>query len=241
MRAAACLLFLLLTGCAGAGGAPTAGRAGAAGAAAATGGIEIIDRPISFSAARHAMTLEYIEAQYGLKPRDIVITPRVIVLHWTAIDDLEASFRVFDRETLAGRPELAGAGAVNVSTQFLVDSGGTIYRLMPETWMARHVIGLNYDAIGVENVGGRDGVDNLTDAQVAANIALVRQLKASYPTIEYLIGHHEYQAFDGHPLWRELDASYRTIKTDPGDRFMNAVRAGVAELRLRGAPERGGR
>src|SRR5690606_2251200 len=109
-----------------------------------------------------------------------------IVLHWTAIEDFESSFRTFDSETLSGRPDLAGSGDVNVSIQFLVDRDGTIYRLMPETWMARHVIGLNYVAIGVENVGtGTPNTDTLTDAQIAANIDLVRYLAGKYPTIEY--------------------------------------------------------
>jgi dipeptidyl aminopeptidase/acylaminoacyl peptidase len=244
-------LTLLLAGCSTAGGHPpvettaiaTASRTAdqpvavhdATGAAAEP---RIVDRPISFSPQRHEMTRAYIQTQYGMEVPDITITPRVVVLHWTAIDDLEATFRVFDRETLAGRPDLAGAGAVNVSSHFVVDRDGTIYRLMPETWMARHVIGLNYNAIGVENIGGRDGVDDLTDAQIAANSALVRYLTALFPTIDYLIGHHEYQAFEGHPLWRELDASYRTVKTDPGDRFMGAVRAAVADLRLQGPPTR---
>jgi N-acetylmuramoyl-L-alanine amidase len=196
----------------------------------------IVERPISFSAQRVEMTRDYITERYGFRPDDIVITPRIIVLHWTAIDDVDATFRVFDREVLAGRADLASAGAVNVSSQFVVGQDGTIYRLMPENWMARHVIGLNYDAIGVENVGGGNGIDNLTDAQVQANIRLVRHLVQRYPTIEYLIGHHEYQAFDGHALWRELDPSYRTVKSDPGERFMAAVRAGVTGLRLRGAP-----
>jgi N-acetyl-anhydromuramyl-L-alanine amidase AmpD len=195
----------------------------------------IVDRPISFSAQRTEMTRTYIEQQYGLKPADITITPRMIVLHWTAIRDLEGSFRAFDRETLAGRPELASAGQVNVSIHFLVDLDGTIYRLMPETWMARHVIGLNYDAIGVENVGGADG-DNLTDAQIEANAQLARYLAKKYDTIEYLIGHHEYQRFERHPLWRERDASYRTTKIDPGERFMSRVRARVADLGLKGPP-----
>lgn len=197
----------------------------------------IIDRPISFSGARKAMTLAYIRERYGLEPAEITITPRMIVLHWTAIEDLEGSFRAFDRETLAGRPDIAGAGAVNVSIHFLVDRDGTVYRLMPETWMARHVIGLNYDAVGVENVGtgGPDG-DTLTPAQVEANIRLVRYLARKYPTIEYLIGHHEYLAFEGHPLWRELDDDYRTVKIDPGDRFMDAVREGVEGLGLEGPP-----
>jgi dipeptidyl aminopeptidase/acylaminoacyl peptidase len=257
MRFSACLLTLALTltpilaSCSSAGGhAPAESAAiattprtvdqpvSASAVAAATIAPRIVDRPISFSPQRHEMTRAYIQTQYGIAAPDITITPRVVVLHWTAINDLEATFRVFDRETLAGRPDLAGAGAVNVSSQFVVDRDGTIYRLMPETWMARHVIGLNYNAIGVENIGGRDGVDDLTDAQIAANSALVRYLTARFPTIDYLIGHHEYQAFEGHPLWRELDASYRTVKTDPGDRFMGAVRAAVADLRLQGPPAR---
>lgn len=198
----------------------------------------IVDRPISFSEARHEGTLDYIREHYGIDADHIGITPRMIVLHWTAIDDLEGSFRAFDPETLGGsRPDLEGAGDVNVSIQFLVGKDGTVYRLMPENWMARHVIGLNYEAIGVENVGtGTRESSTLTEDQVAANIALVRYLVAKYPTIEYLIGHHEYTAFEDHPLWRELDPEYRTSKIDPGEAFMSKVRAGVAELGLEGPP-----
>jgi N-acetyl-anhydromuramyl-L-alanine amidase AmpD len=199
----------------------------------------IIDRPISFSETRTEMTRAYIREHYGIDADDIAIEPRVIVLHWTAIDDLEGSFRAFDPETLGGsRPDLEGAGNVNVSIHFLVGKDGTVYRLMPETWMARHVIGLNYAAIGVENVGtGTPESSTLTDDQVEANIALVRYLVRRHPTIEYLIGHHEYRAFESHPLWLERDDGYRTAKIDPGDRFMNAVRAGVADLGLKGPPD----
>jgi len=206
--------------------------------AAAPPDLAIVDRPVSFSEARREGMLAYIREHYGLDPVDLRITPRIVVLHWTAVDDLEASFRTFDRETLGGRPELAGAGDVNVSIQFLVAKDGTVYRLMPEDWAARHVIGLNYDAVGVENVGtGSREDDTLTDAQLRANIQLVRYLVREYPTIEYLIGHHEYRAFEGHPLWRELDEGYRTTKIDPGERFMSAVRAGVADLGLKGVRE----
>jgi N-acetyl-anhydromuramyl-L-alanine amidase AmpD len=198
----------------------------------------IQDRPISFSEARHEATLAYIADHYGKQPSDISIEPRIIVLHWTAIDDYEESFETFDREELAGtRPDLAAAGQLNVSIQFLVGRDGTVYRLMPETWMARHVIGLNYSAIGVENVGGGDSVDNLTDAQIQANIRLVRYLAKGYPSIEYLIGHMEYRQFEDHPLWLEIDPGYRTEKVDPGDRFMTAVRDAVADLGLKGPAE----
>lgn len=197
----------------------------------------IHDRPISFSAGRVDATLRYVADHYGLHPEDISIVPRIIVLHWTAIDDFEESFAAFDPETLGGsRPGLGGADEVNVSIQFLVDRDGTISRLMPETWMARHVIGLNWSAIGVENVGGGGGVDNLTDAQIAADIRLVRYLVRRYPTIRYLIGHMEYRRFEGSPLWLEVDPGYRTDKIDPGVRFMRAVRGGVSDLGLEGPP-----
>jgi beta-lactamase class A len=222
--AAAALCSLLLAGC----------------APALTGaGLRIVDRPIPFSARRVEMTRAYIRAHYGLDVPDIRIVPKIVVLHWTAVPTLEGSFEAFRPERIpASRTELTGAGEVNVSIHFLVDRDGTVYRLMPETWMARHVIGLNYDAIGVENVGGADGREDLTDAQVAANIRLVRYLARKYPTIEYLIGHSEYESFEGHPLWRELDPGYRTGKIDPGKRFMTAVRAGVEGLGLKGPPAR---
>lgn len=200
-------------------------------------GLRIEDRPIRFSADRESGTMQYIADHYGESPEDISIVPRVIVLHWTAIDGFEGSFAAFDSEALGGsRPDLAAAGDVNISIHFLVDRDGTVYRLMPETWMARHCIGLNYSAIGVENVGGGDSIDNMTDEQIAANIQLVRYLAEKYPTIHYLIGHMEYREFEGHPLWLEMDEGYRTEKVDPGDRFMNAVRNAVVDLGFEGPP-----
>ena len=206
--------------------------------AACTSSPRIHDRPIPFSSVRQEATLDYVAVHYDRQPTDISIEPRIIVLHWTAIPDLAGSFDAFEPEQLPNsRPDLANAGQVNVSIQFLVDRNGAIYRLMPETWMARHVIGLNYNSIGVENVGGADSIDNMTDAQIEANIRLVRYLVKKYPSIEYLIGHSEYREFEGHPLWLELDDSYRTNKVDPGDRFMRAVRKSVASLNLKGPEE----
>ncbi|MBZ0199303.1 MAG: N-acetylmuramoyl-L-alanine amidase [Ignavibacteriaceae bacterium] len=188
----------------------------------------IIDKPISFSKQRVDLTKEYIKVHYGIDAQNISIEPKVIVLHWTAIDDFEACFNLFNMETLNGsRPDLEASGQVNVAIQFLVDRDGSVYRLMPETEMARHCIGLNYNSIGVENVGGENNVDNLTDEQIAANIKLVKYLVEKYPGIQYVIGHLEYRLLEGSPLWLEKDPEYRTIKYDPGKRFMNAVRNGV--------------
>lgn len=175
-----------------------------------------------------------MEERYGLENRD-TISPKMIVLHWTAIPTLEKSFAAFESSRLPNwRPEIAGAGALNVSAHFLVDRDGTIYRLMPEHLMARHVIGLNHCAIGVENVGGTETTP-MTKEQIKANIALVRYLKRKYD-IEYVIGHHEYQRFEGHPYWLEKDAGYRTSKSDPGDNFMNAVRSAFPKNTFKPVP-----
>lgn len=100
---------------------------------------------------------------------------------------------------------------------------------MPETYMARHVIGLNLSSIGIENVGGNK--KELTLEQSKANIELVKYLKEKYKTIEYLIGHYEYQNFEKHPLFLEKNANYRTIKHDPSVEFMQNLRDNFPDLK----------
>ncbi|MDX1470272.1 MAG: peptidoglycan recognition family protein, partial [Flavobacteriaceae bacterium] len=147
---------------------------------------KIIDRPIIFNQERKVLTLEYLDSRYKLKQQEPTITPTMIVLHWTEIPTLEKSFEAFYNPTLPNwRPEIESVSGLNVSSHFLVDRDGTIYRLMPETTMARHVIGLNHAAIGVENVGGTPELP-LTEAQLKANIKLVEYLSKKYPIL-YLI------------------------------------------------------
>ena len=191
---------------------------------------KIIDRPISFDEQRIKLTLEYLASHYGIIQEYPTILPRMVVVHWTAIPTMEATFNTFNPSTLPNnRADIQSAGALNVSSQFLVDTDGTIYRLMPETTMARHVIGLNHCAIGIENVGpGADG--KLTLAQLESNVILINYLQKKYP-IKYVIGHYEYQKFVGHPLWLEKDAGYRTEKVDPGIEFMKALRKQIGLLK----------
>jgi N-acetyl-anhydromuramyl-L-alanine amidase AmpD len=197
--------------------------------------LAIVDAPIRWSPERAALTLAYRRAHSDQDATDLVIAPRVIVLHYTDGGSAKATRGYFDNLRIeASRPDLARAGAVNVSSHFLIDRDGTIYRLQPETQFARHCIGLNHIAIGIENVGD-DKRWPLTDAQVAANVALVRDLSARF-AITHLLGHHEVMQFRDHPYFVELDARYRNDKPDPGPRFMQRVRAGVADLKLAGLP-----
>ena len=181
-------------------------------------------RPITFTEKRKELTYAYQKEHYGLTQKNMVIDPRVIVVHWTGIATLERSFAVFKPEKLAShRGELSGS-ALNVSAHFLVDRDGSIYQLMPDNWMARHVIGLNHVAIGIENVGGVEGKEDLTESQVRANVALVRHLQKKYPKIDRVIGHYEYRELEGGVYFKELVAGYRTAKIDPGPKFMKSLR-----------------
>ena len=200
--------------------------------------LKIIDKPIDFGPKRVEMTKAYIKQHYGKSVKNITIDPKIIVLHWTAEMNFDRSFKRLKPEMLlSDRTDIASAGALNVSSHFLVDRDGTVYRLMPDNWMARHVIGLNYSTIGIENVGGKGNkAEDLTQAQLKANIALVNYLKHKYPGIIYLIGHHEYRQMEKTPLWLEKDKGYRTVKNDPGPIFMKNVRAAVKPLHLKEPP-----
>jgi len=196
---------------------------------------KIIDKPIIFDAEREQLTKTYLLERYGLEKETSEIVPKMIVLHWTAISTFESSFDAFYKTKLPNwRPELENVSGLNVSSHFLVGQDGTIYRLMPETTMARHIIGLNHVAIGIENVGGTKDTP-LTKSQLKSNIKLVTYLKKKY-TVDYVIGHYEYTNFEGHELWLEKDEGYRTKKTDPGEEFMKKVRKATKKLNFKPLP-----
>ncbi|HFE46118.1 MAG TPA: N-acetylmuramoyl-L-alanine amidase [Nannocystis exedens] len=193
------------------------------------------ERPIRYDDQRQALTLEYRRLHEGGDPQSVIIEPRMVVLHHTGGSSVDSAWRYFNRPTIeSGRKTLAKAGNVNVGAQFLVDRDGTILRLMPENWHARHCIGLNHIAIGIENVG--DGTQHpLTEAQIKADAALVRYLAQVYP-ITHVIGHHEANKMRKHPYFHEEVAGYRTRKGDPGPAFIAAVRERISDLNLKGPP-----
>ncbi len=196
---------------------------------------KIVDKPIVFNEERNQLTIQYLKDRYGLEQDSPSIVPRMIVLHWTAIPTFEGSFDAFLHTKLPNwRPDIESVSGLNVSTHFLVDQDGTIYSLLPETTMGRHVIGLNHCAIGIENVGGTKDTP-LTRAQLKSNIWLVKYLAKKYK-IEYVIGHYEYTLFESHELWLEKDDGYRTKKTDPGNEFITKVRMATNKFEFKPLP-----
>ncbi|NVB83822.1 MAG: N-acetylmuramoyl-L-alanine amidase [Kofleriaceae bacterium] len=202
-------------------------------AADAASSVAIVDVPMKWTDERERLTLDYRRRHSDPDAKDLAIEPRVIVLHYTGGDSAKSTRNYFDNVKIeAARKALAKGGAVNVSAHFVVDRDGTIYRLQPETRFARHCIGLNHIAIGIENVGD-EGKVPLTDAQIAADAALVRDLAKRFP-ITHLLGHHEVMKFHDNAYYVERERGYQNSKGDPGERFMARVRAEVADLKLQG-------
>ncbi|MFC4163207.1 N-acetylmuramoyl-L-alanine amidase [Epilithonimonas zeae] len=196
--------------------------------------LKIIQKPIDYSKERIKLSLDYMKEHHNLIQKTPNITPKIIVLHYTAGGTIESNFRYFNNLYLESqRATLKKQSSLNVSAHFLVDRDGTVYQLVDPELFARHTIGLNYCAIGVENIGSK--AQPLTDKQVEANAELVRYLAKKYP-IEYLIGHSEYGVFRNSKLWKETDPRYFTGKEDPGAGFMKKVREKLTDLKLKSQP-----
>ena len=196
--------------------------------------VTIIKKPINYSAERIQLSLEYLKDHHQMIQTSPTIVPKMIVLHYTAGGTVESNYKYFNKTHLeSARNTLKKQSTLNVSSQYIVDRDGTIYQLMEPNQFARHTIGLNYCAIGVENIGSK--AQPLTEKQVIANAQLVRYLTQKY-NIQYLIGHSEYGVFRNSKLWKETDPQYFTGKEDPGKDFMSKVRLQVSDLKLKDKP-----
>lgn len=201
---------------------------------AQTNEFKIINKPIDYSPERVRLSIDYLKDHYNIVQNSAAISPKIIVLHYTAGGTVETNYKYFNKTHLeSARNVLKKQSTLNVSSQFIVDRDGTIYQLMEPNTFARHTIGLNYCAIGIENIGSRK--QPLTEKQSLANAQLIRHLTKKY-NIEYLIGHSEYGIFRGSKLWKETDPNYFTVKDDPGKDFMKKVRLLVDDLHLKDRP-----
>ena len=199
--------------------------------------IQITDTSIIYNKERDSLSLEYLKKHYGIVTQSTKIIPKIIVVHWTELS-FEKTMEMFYEPSLNGkRKDLGNQKSVNVSSQYLIDREGKIFRLMPDNKFARHIIGLNHCAIGIENVGGKEYSPPLTEKQLKANENLIRYLKNKYDsTLEYVIGHYQYRKFENHELWKEIDPNYRTKKIDPGEEFLKKLLKNIKDLELKNVP-----
>ncbi|MFB9079411.1 N-acetylmuramoyl-L-alanine amidase [Flavobacterium procerum] len=196
--------------------------------------IDIIKKPITYNEERIKLSLEYLKDRHGLIQTIPTISPKIIVLHYTAGGTLKSNFNYFNNTKIEeSRNYNKNQSQLNVSAHYLIDRDGKIYQLIDDTLFARHTIGLNYCSIGIENIGSK--TEPLTEAQIVSNSKLIRHLKAKF-NIEYVIGHNEYGKFRKTKLWKETNPAYFTGKEDPGIIFLQKVRNNIKDLNLKYEP-----
>lgn len=184
-----------------------------------------VDTIPTINALKLELTREYCKKHYGLSDYRLD-TPRMVVIHYTAIPTLEQTLSLFKMDEIAStRKYINQFSSLNVGIHYVVDQDGRIYHLHPDTVIARHIIGFNHVSIGIENIAGTE--KDLTPAQLESNIELVRALKIKHPDIEFLIGHDEYNndSLPHYKLFKSLDPKYQPYdKPDPGAKFMTDLR-----------------
>jgi len=196
--------------------------------------IKIIEKPIVYNKEREKLSVAYLKERHGIIQENATIVPKIIVLHYTAGGNINSNFNYFNAVEIEHARKLnKDQSKLNVSAHYLIDRDGTIYHLVPDTLFARHTIGLNYCAIGIENIGSKESP--LTNQQVLANSNLIRYLSKKHQ-IEYVIGHSEYINFRKSNLWKETNSNYITYKADPGDQFLIDVRKLITDLKLKYQP-----
>jgi beta-N-acetylhexosaminidase len=143
--------------------------------------------PIPFPQSRKLEMTLYAERHYGIDTYRL-IAPRVIVEHYTETPDFRSTYETFAPD----HPDSELHELPNTCAHFVVDRSGAIYQLVPVTIMCRHAVGLNYTAIGIENVGYSDQEILEDPAEMRASLALTRWLRCQNRiSIANVIGHNE--------------------------------------------------
>jgi N-acetylmuramoyl-L-alanine amidase len=143
--------------------------------------------PIPFGAARKREMAAYSLEHYG-EDTYVLSHPKVIVEHYTETTTAGEAYNTFAPDV----PDSEFHELPNTCAHFLVEPSGRIDQLVPLSLRCRHTVGLNWTAIGIENVGSSDRQILDDHAQIAASLQLTRWLRCTYGIqLNNVIGHNE--------------------------------------------------
>src|SRR5664280_1182444 len=143
--------------------------------------------PIPFGGARKRQMAAYSLRHYG-EDTYVLSHPKVIVEHYTETATALQAYNTFAPDV----PDSEFGELPNTCAHFLVERSGRIDQLVSLTVRCRHTTGLNWTAIGIENVGSSDREILGDRAQIAASLALTRWLRCTYAiALQNVIGHNE--------------------------------------------------
>ncbi len=165
----------------------------------------IVSKMITFGPKRRRQMASYSKRHYGTRAWRLT-GPQVIVEHYTDGTSMQSAWNYFEANS-RHLGELPG-----VCSHFIIDSDGTIYQVVPLNTRCRHAIGMNYTAIGIEDVGTSDKQILHDKAQLRASLRLTLWLMDTYGIqLRNVIGHAEILTSPYHhelyPAWQCLTHS----------------------------------
>jgi beta-N-acetylhexosaminidase len=187
----------------------------------------IVKDLIPFGAKRRQEMRSYALEHYGIDSYKL-IDPHLIIWHYTESSTFQSVWNTFADDV----PDVEFHELPQVCAHFVIDTNGTIYQVVPLDIMCRQVVGLNYTAIGIENVGFSDQQVMGDAPQFRAALELTHWLRCldNIP-VANVIGHNESLSS---PYYRELVPAFRgQTHLDFNRADMNVVRARVAALPCR--------
>lgn len=118
----------------------------------------------------------------------VLRNPKVIVEHYTETDTAREAYNTFAPDV----PDSEFGELPNTCAHFLVEQSGRVDQLVPLGVRCRHTTGLNWTAIGIENIGRSDAAILGNRAQISASLRLTRWLRCRYSIpLADVIGHNE--------------------------------------------------
>ncbi len=143
--------------------------------------------PIPFTRARKLQMAAYSLRHYG-EDTYVLSHPQVIVEHYTETATALQAYNTFAPDV----PDSEFGELPNTCAHFLVEPSGRIDQLVALSIRCRHTTGLNWTAIGIENVGESDAQILSDRAQISASLRLTRWLRCTYGiALKNVIGHNE--------------------------------------------------
>jgi len=180
--------------------------------------------PIPYGARRKREMAAYSLRHYG-EDTYALREPKVIVEHYTETATALEAYNTFAPDV----PDNEFHELPNTCAHFLVEPSGRIDELVALTLRCRHTVGLNWTAIGIENVGFSDQQILDDAAQMRASLALTRWLRCRFSiALRNVIGHNESLSS---PYHRELVPAFKhQTHSDWNRADMTRYRALLARL-----------
>ncbi len=146
---------------------------------------DIVSKMITFGPKRRRQMANYSKRHYGTRAWRLT-DPQVIVEHYTDGTSMQSAWNYFEANS-RHLGELPG-----VCSHFIIDTDGTIYQVVPLSTRCRHAIGMNYTAIGIEDVATSDRQVLHDKPQLRASLSLTLWLMDTYGIqLRNVIGHAE--------------------------------------------------